>query len=150
VKAWRTPLTEENVKARLLEKGLQPTLQRVLLCQYLLGEAEHPSAEDVYSWTQVYHPSISLATVYNTLGMMVDSGLLKEYKLSHTDKVIYDNNLEDHYHFLDEESGLLYDIPVSEISLTGPSQESFQIDRTDVLFKGKYRPNNNNNKGEKK
>lgn len=135
-------LSPQEIEVRLKEAGVQPTLQRISICKYVLCDADHPTAEDVHAWADKHLAKISLATVYNTLNTLVSAGLLREYKFSHMDKVIYDNNLLDHYHFLDEKSGQLFDIQKESIKLEMNLESPFQPTNYDVLIKGSYnKPN---------
>ncbi len=65
-------LTNDEIKERLLVAGVQPTLQRISICQFVLCEADHPTAEEVHNWAEKNLAQISLATVYNTLKTLVE------------------------------------------------------------------------------
>lgn len=137
-------LSPSEIAGRLKEKGVQATMQRVAICQYVLCEADHPTAEEVYQWTQKnsdkFLAQISLATVYNTLGTLVEVGILKEYRLSHTDKVIYDNNVTHHYHFLDEDSGKVMDVHPEDLRIELRGKESpFLVHGFEVLLRGTFK-----------
>lgn len=132
-------LSPGEVENRLKSAGVQPTAQRIAICRYVLCQADHPTADDVKHWADRNFPKLSLATVYNTLGLLVKAGLLKELRLPHSDKVIYDANLTEHHHFLDEESGEIYDIHASEVKVESSLAKRFDIQNTEVLFKGKKR-----------
>lgn len=129
-------LTTQEIQARLSNAGVQPTLQRISICQFVLCDADHPTAEEVHSWAEKNLPTISLATVYNTLGTLVKAGLLREFRFPHTEKVIYDNNLEDHYHFLDESTQKLYDVDLDDIQVSVDIAKKYKIKQMDVLLKG--------------
>jgi Fe2+ or Zn2+ uptake regulation protein len=129
-------LTPQEIEARLKQAGVQATSQRISICQYVLCEGDHPTADDVFAWAEKTLPKISLATVYNTLKILVEARLLREYRFPHTDKVIYDNNLEDHHHFLDEKSGHLFDIELQNIDLKLNLPELYKMSSVDVLVKG--------------
>jgi Fur family iron response transcriptional regulator len=131
-------LTREEIETRLKEKGVQPTLQRISICQYVLCDADHPTAEDVHAWAEKNLAKISLATVYNTLNTLVDAGLLKEYRFPHTEKLIYDNNLDDHHHFLDEKTQRLFDIEKEQIKVSVDVAKQFKVKGYDVLLTGEY------------
>ena len=131
-------LTRDEIENRLKEKGVQPTLQRISICQYVLCEADHPTAEDVHAWAEKNLAKISLATIYNTLNTLVAAGLLKEFRFAHTDKVIYDNNIESHYHFLDEKTQRLFDIDVDQVKLSSDLEKNFKVKELDVLITGDY------------
>ena len=139
MKTKKLILSKQEIEKRLEEAGVQPTLQRISICQFVLCEADHPSAEEVHSWAEKNLSKISLATVYNTLNTLVKAGLLKEFRFPHTDKVIYDNNLEAHYHFLDEETDKLYDISLDEVKISLATNQKFKVNQMDVLLKGQFR-----------
>lgn len=131
-------LTTEEIENRLRAAGVQPTLQRISICQYVLCDADHPTAEEVHAWADKNLAKISLATVYNTLNTLVEAGLLREFKFSHSDKVIYDNNLDDHAHFLDEKTGQLFDIHKENIKVGLQLANNFKVEGYDLLIKGQY------------
>jgi Fur family iron response transcriptional regulator len=129
-------LTPAEIETRLLAAGIQPTAQRIAICRYVLCEADHPSAEDVKSWADTNFPKMSLATVYNTLKTLVEAGLLREFRFPHSDKVIYDNNLETHFHFLDEATGKLVDLSTDEVEIIPKLHKKFQIHEVEVVLRG--------------
>ncbi|PIS10392.1 MAG: Fur family transcriptional regulator [Bdellovibrio sp. CG10_big_fil_rev_8_21_14_0_10_47_8] len=131
-------LTQQEIEEQLRGAGVQPTLQRILICQFVLCEADHPTAEEVHLWAEKNLAKISLATVYNTLNTLVDAGLLKELKFPHSDKVIYDDNMEEHYHFLDRKSGKLFDIAKGDVKISAQLAKQFQIQGFDLLINGNY------------
>lgn len=135
-KEKRACLTTQEIESRLKNSGVQPTLQRIAICQFVLCEADHPTAEEVHAWAEKNLAKISLATVYNTLNVLVSAGLLKEFKFQHQDKVIYDDNMEEHFHFLDEKSGQLYDIHKDDVKLSVELEKKFKISGFDLLIKG--------------
>lgn len=129
-------LTTKEIENLLKQKGIQPTAQRIAVCKYVLCEAEHTTVDEVKEWADNNFPKISLATVYNTLNVLVESGLIKALKLSHSDKVIYDNNTKNHYHFLDEATGKIYDIAPDQISLSYNLEPNFMINDCELIIKG--------------
>lgn len=134
-------LTTEEIHAKLSAAGVQPTLQRIAICKYVLCEADHPTAEQVKDWAEKNLDKISQATVYNTLNTMVDAGLLRVFKFPHSEKVIYDNNVHDHYHFLDEQSGHLYDIETKDISVEMEVPAKFVVSSMEIVLKGQFKAN---------
>lgn len=132
-------LTTQEIESRLREAGLQPTLQRISICQYVLCEADHPTAEQVFAWAEQNMSKISLATVYNTLHALVEAGLIREYKFAHSEKAVYDNNIEEHFHFLDVETQKLHDVDPSSIQMQLSHSLPFEISKTDVLFQGSFK-----------
>lgn len=128
--------TKQEIRDILEGADLQPTVQRLSMLQYILDEADHPTAEQVRDWASTHLGQVSQATVYNTLNAFVSAGILRQFKLGHSDCVIYDRNTMDHFHFLDEESGRLYDIHPENMQLSGKLPDGFQLKSVDVLFRG--------------
>jgi Fe2+ or Zn2+ uptake regulation protein len=95
---------------RLRRNRIQPSAQRVAVAEYVLFTDAHPTAEQVWMEVRARRPSISRATVYNTLNLFVKNGLLRPIQLSEG-RVGFDPNLERHHHFVDEASGAVLDIP---------------------------------------
>lgn len=130
-------LSPQQIEAALKHAGINPTAQRIAICRYVLCDAEHPSAEDVKHWVDRNFPKMSLATVYNTLRILVEGGLLRELRLPHSESVLYDNNVSAHYHFLDEESGELTDVDPAAIRLDPSLEAAYRIDAVEVLLRGR-------------
>ena len=140
-----------EIEQRLLERNVQPTAQRIAICRYVLCEADHPTADDVKDkkseasqddvkrWTDKNFPKLSLATVYNTLGTLVRAGLLREFRFPHSEKVVYDSNVEDHFHFLDEDTGKLFDLSRKHVDVRAhaAAPEGYRVDTIEVVVRGR-------------
>lgn len=132
-------LTKQELEQKLTAAGVQPTLQRIALARYILCEADHPTAEEVKSWADANLEKISQATVYNTLNTLVESGLIRAFRFSHSDCVIYDCNTEDHFHFLDEKSGRIYDLHKDDIGVNIEIPKKFKVKSMELIFKGEVK-----------
>ena len=73
-------ISDEEIIKLLKEKRFKVTPQRLAICKYVLESHDHPSAEQVYAETKKKHPTISLATVYKTLGLLESLGLISELR----------------------------------------------------------------------
>ena len=135
-------LSMEEVEALLRKAGVQPTAQRLTICQYLLGQADHPTADEIKRWADSRLPKISLATVYNTLNVLVQAGLVAAIKLPEINKVIYDNNLHPHFHFIDLDTGKVFDIPPEQVQLSFKLSPKYAVTETKVLIYGHIRSAN--------
>jgi len=70
-----TPTARDSeLVARLQAAGYRLTPQRLALVHLLARDETHPSADQVFARLRAEYPTISLATVYNTLDMLVDLG----------------------------------------------------------------------------
>ena len=99
----------------LRKNNLKPTTQRILLSKILFnGKDMHFCAEDLKNIILKKGHKISLATIYNNLQSFTDAGLLKQRRVSNQ-RIYFDNNIKNHYHFYDEENDNIYDIPSSSV-----------------------------------
>jgi Fur family transcriptional regulator, iron response regulator len=128
--------TPQEIEGLLKKSGLNPTAQRIAIARYVLCEADHPTADQVKTWADGALPKVSLATVYNTLNALVKAGLLRELKLEHSGKVIYDDRVEEHHHFLDEATGELLDLEADEVEVKPRLKKGFKVKQVSVLIRG--------------
>jgi Fur family iron response transcriptional regulator len=129
-------LSPDQIEAALKQAGINPTAQRIAICRFVLCEADHPSAETIKLWVDRHFPKMSLATVYNTLRILVEAGLLRELKLPHIESALYDNNVTPHHHFYDEATGELLDIPCESVTFGATLDPSFRVNAVEVLLRG--------------
>jgi Fur family iron response transcriptional regulator len=126
-----------NVVEQLVQRGIQPSAHRVAVAQYVLDTDEHPSADVVWSRVKERFPMISRATVYNTLNLFVEKGLLRELHLS-ADSVVFDPNVEKHHHLIDEESGRIFDIPWGDVEVCNITRMAgYEISDYQVVMRGR-------------
>jgi len=78
-----TTLAKSDASAieALRKKGYKATPQRIAICRIALNSRAHPSAQQVYHEIKKIHPTVSLATVYNTLEVLRDLNLVQEINL---------------------------------------------------------------------
>jgi Fur family ferric uptake transcriptional regulator len=81
--------------AFLASKKLRLTQQRRVIIDTAFGTAEHFTAEQLLAWSQSRDQSVSRATVYRTLPLLVESGLIQQLDLG-KNETIYDPNYTDH------------------------------------------------------
>ncbi|HPC11394.1 MAG TPA: transcriptional repressor, partial [candidate division Zixibacteria bacterium] len=111
----------------LRECDIQPTPQRIAVVEYVLKCRTHPSAEDVLSYARKKCPTVSRATVYNTLHLLVEKGLLGMQTIREG-AVVFDPNVERHHHFVDNDTGEIYDIPWEQLEVRGTERlREFEI-----------------------
>ena len=104
-----------EVTDRLAASGIRLTRQREEVLAVLLQKRDHPTAVEVFMRSKKHMPTISLATVYNCLEALVETGLVKQVNLDRA-PTRYCANLLEHSHFFCEECGAVHDI---EIPWTG-------------------------------
>jgi len=128
-----------EVTERLIEQGIKPSAQRVAVAQYVLSTDAHPSADMVWQAVQQNFPMISRATVYNTLNLFVNKGLLREYIITEG-RVVFDPNTEAHHHFIDETTGHIHDVPWSKVKVSNVENlNEYEIHDYQVVMRGKLK-----------
>lgn len=131
--------TRSEIEQHLKASGLHATIQRLAIAEYVLNQADHPTAEMVHEWASQHLSKVSVATVYNTLKSLVKTGLLREFHFPQRNAVVFDCNTCDHIHFFDEPTGRLFDLPVEKIKLQVDLGSRFQVKGMEVLLTGKLR-----------
>jgi Fe2+ or Zn2+ uptake regulation protein len=99
-----------DVARTLRARGIQPSAQRLAVAEYVLRTDAHPSADQVWAKVRGTLPMISRATVYNTLNLLVERGLLRQLVLAEG-KVVFDPHVAPHHHFVDDATGEILDVP---------------------------------------
>ena len=111
-----TEHTTDEICHLLEQHGIKPTSQRSVIARAMLSKPQHLSAEQVLSLVNMYGEYVSKATVYNTLNLFVDKGLIHQVFIDPA-KVFYDSNTSNHCHFYNEDTGELSDFSSSDIKI---------------------------------
>jgi len=129
-------MSDTEVVALLRSHGIHPTSQRVLIAHVLFTHCTHLSAEDVYRLVNVDNRRVSKATLYNTLGLLADKGVVREVIADPT-RIFYDPNTTPHHHFFDVTTGELTDISAEQIHVSGlpPLPNGAQLEGVDVIVR---------------
>ena len=128
-----------QIETILRERGIQPSAQRVAVAEYVLHTAEHPSADLVWKRVRERFPWISRATVYNTLHLFVDKGLLQRLTIAE-DSVVFDPMVSAHHHFVDEATGAIHDVPWERVQVCNiESLRDYEITHYQVVMRGKLK-----------
>lgn len=112
--------TEDTIKTKLLEYAINPTSQRNEIAAVMLRKPQHLSADQVLFLVNANDGHVSKATVYNTLNLFVEKGLIREVAIDPT-KIFYDSNASHHHHYYNEDTGELYDFETDDMSLNPKS-----------------------------
>jgi len=103
-------LKPKDVTIRLREQGFKVTPQRLAVYNALAHTTAHPSAEKLYKELQPSYPTMSLATVYKSLGILCQVGLAQELNVGE-DSFRYDANVHAHPHIRCQCCGRVDDVP---------------------------------------
>jgi len=107
------------VSNALKKLGLKSTPQRIAILKLLEGNTSHPSAEQIYRQLKAQYPSLSLATVYNTLDALVRCGKLQEIRIE-TGRRRFDPDLRPHGHFLCRACRSVFDFDLTPADIRTP------------------------------
>ena len=123
--------------AILRQCDIQPTPQRIAVVQCVLENTSHPTADDVLISAREKCPTVSRATVYNTLNLLVEKGLIGMQTIREG-AVVFDPNVEKHHHFIDEDTGEIFDIPWDQLEVKGKDTfKNFEILEFQVIMRGR-------------
>ncbi|MFO7608794.1 MAG: Fur family transcriptional regulator [Candidatus Krumholzibacteriia bacterium] len=123
----------------LQERGIQPSAQRVAIARFVLRTDGHPTADEVLAEVRLVFPMVSRATVYNTLRLFAEKGLLRTCQFE-GGVTVYDPNTDRHHHLIDEESGRIIDVPWDALEVRGiEGLDGFAVDSWMVVVRGRRR-----------
>ena len=116
--------------------GLKLTPQRLAILSYLEGNTRHPSADEVHRAVVRRFPTMSFATVYNTLEALREKGLIAELSVDPAKKR-FDADSAPHHHLVCVTCGAIRDVR-RKIALPPLTRHAagFSILRSDITFYG--------------
>ncbi|OPX45085.1 peroxide operon regulator [Ruminiclostridium hungatei] len=125
----------EDLKKELRMKNIQFSYQRLKVLEYLTQNQCHPTADKIFTDLQKDIPTLSKTTIYNTLKILVEAGLVRVINIE-DNETRYDIIVENHGHFKCESCGTIYNFSIDIDLLTSADLKSFRINDKNVYFKG--------------
>jgi Fur family iron response transcriptional regulator len=107
---------KEEISRRLVAHDVLPTAQRIDVGLVILSKPQHLSADQIIAAIRGMGSRVSKATVYNTLNLFCERGLLRTVEVDPT-RQYYDSMTDAHHHFYNVDTGEITDIPLDAISL---------------------------------
>jgi Fur family peroxide stress response transcriptional regulator len=104
----RSQKSDALIIETLRKKGYKATTQRIAICRFALHSRDHPSAQRVYDEVRRVHPTVSLATVYKTLQILTEHGLVQELDLPES-QARFDSYVEPHINLVCMRCGKIQD-----------------------------------------
>jgi len=101
------------------QNGIKTTHQRSVIYRELVETDEHPDVETIYKRVKLKIPEISLDTVYRTLRLLEEKGIISRLG-SHTERTRFDANADQHHHFVCTQCGLVSDFYSEELNAFPP------------------------------
>ena len=99
----------KNITELLRGNGFKVTPQRLAVYEVLANTKEHPNAEMIFSRLQATYPTMSLATVYKTIDILHEIGLVQILNAGE-DSFRYDADMSNHAHVRCVECGRVDDV----------------------------------------
>ena len=127
----------EHLRLRLRQVGLRSTRQRMAIGHILFSKNHrHVTAEMIHAEATQAKMPVSLATIYNTLRLFTEAGLLRQIAVD-ASKAYFDTNSSDQHHFFVESQNKLIDISGADVVVdrTPNPPEGYEIARIDVLVR---------------
>jgi Fur family ferric uptake transcriptional regulator len=120
------------------KEGIKYTNQRVEILDFLRGNTEHPTVEDVFRGVRKKLTRISKATVYNNLKLLAEKGMIQEVNIKGVSR--FEPNTVPHHHVICRRCGKIMDFESKELtdySLRAVKRmKGFDIDATNTNFYG--------------
>jgi len=136
----------ETMLAGVRAAGLKLTPQRMAIVRELASDETHPTAQEIFERLRPGLPTMSFATVYNTLGALTSTGLCAALSLS-PGSGRFDPNMMPHHHLVCDVCGAVRDMPQSIPAPVGPPDASatravaqvapgFEVRSVEKIFRG--------------
>ena len=109
----------ETIEQKCISKGVKLTEQRKIIAKVIseskteYGESDHPDVDELYNRVIRIDPKISIATVYRTVKLFEEAGILTKHDFK-TGKARYELN-DDHNHLIDIKTGEIIEFVDEEI-----------------------------------
>ncbi len=119
----------ERMVDDLRQKKLKLTPQRLAILRLFCADESHPTAQDLYARLRTTFPTMSFATVYNTLDALALAGLSSTLNLGGESRASrFDPNTDPHHHAVCDACGSITDIPVATPAPAASSRDAHALD----------------------
>ena len=134
-------MTGPGLQSLFDRHGILPTPQRVEIARVLLERPQHMSADQLIERLRAAGSAVSKATVYNTLNLFSERGLIREVMVD-PERKFYDSTTTPHHHFYNVDTRELSDIEDDDIEFLRLPKlpEGTEQDSVEVLIKVRSRP----------
>lgn len=128
-------LSLEELKNDLKTQKINLSHQRLKVVEFLVQNRCHPTADCIYVELKKDIPTLSKTTIYNTLKILTDAGLVKEILID-GNEVRYDIGIDEHGHFKCQSCGKITDFGIDIGTLTHNGLDGYKINNKIVYFEG--------------
>ncbi len=124
----------DYLKEKLIENGIKPTYQRIVILDYLEKNQIHPTVDDIYNYLYPKMTTLSKTTVYNAIKTFVKAGIVSEVNIDNSE-LRYDIMTKSHGHFKCNKCGKIYNFDI-ENDINSSDLEGFKIESQNLFING--------------
>lgn len=128
-------LSFENLSEELIKKEIRPSHQRIKVFEYLITTQCHPTVDQIFNELIKEVPTLSKATIYNTLNLLIKAKLVRVITIE-DNETRYDISTSNHGHFKCELCGTIFDFTINIDNFMTDELSEFKINEKNVYFKG--------------
>ena len=123
----------ETIEEKCLAKGVKLTEQRKIIAKVMSSSKDHPDVDELYKRVSNIDPKISIATVYRTIKLFAEEGIITKHGFKGGEKARYEELSESHHdHLIDIKTGEIIEFVDDEIEkLQKKIAEKFGYDLVD-------------------
>ena len=125
----------DDLSHKLSSHAINPSIQRIKILDYLQNSKSHPTADQIFSDLQKTPYPLSKATVYNTLALFAERGLVRVLPMENNENR-YDMRSVSHGHFICTGCKTVYDVQADLDSCIADRLEGFEVREKNVFLKG--------------
>ena len=122
---------DQVLTERLRERGQRVTLPRLMVHRFVASERRHLTADDVHAQL----PTLSPATVYSTLELLEDLGLVRRVSTLEG-AAVYDSHAEPHGHAVCRVCGAIFDVDSHDVPRTA-APKGFEVEQAEIQLVGR-------------
>ena len=124
---------KETIEEKCLAKGVKLTEQRKIIAKVMSSSKDHPDVDELYKRVSNIDPKISIATVYRTIKLFAEEGIVTKHGFKGGEKARYEELSESHHdHLIDIKTGEIIEFVDDEIEkLQKKIAEKFGYDLVD-------------------
>ncbi len=126
----------EEIRQYLASVGVYATPQRQAIAEMLFSRHQHLTADQVFEEVSKSARRVSRATVYNTLNLFAQKGLVREIFVD-ASRTFYDSNTSSHYHLYNIDAGDLIDMDDQDVAryISRNMPEGMVLEGIDVVVR---------------
>ncbi len=124
-----------SLKDFLINGGIHPSYQRLRIYEFLAKNNSHPTVDIIYSSLLKEIPTLSKTTVYNTLNLFHQKGIVYGLTIDENE-VRYDANMKPHAHFKCVQCGHIFDIEIDSTFIANGFVCQHKVNERHLYLKG--------------